>query len=92
MDWMDDLIGKERALQARLAKLSERVNAAAGSPSASGQFERSVRPAVEAIQAALDDYLCGRDAEERSRMSYQVRFRLPVFSHLRSMYSMASKA
>ncbi len=90
MDWLDDLIGKERALRARLAKLSE--TSAAGSPAAPGRFERTVRPAVEAMQAALDDYLCGRDAEERSRMSYQVRFRLPVFSHLRSMYSMAPKA
>jgi hypothetical protein len=44
------------------------------------------------MQAALDDYLCGRDAEERSWMSYEVRLKLPLFSHLRSLYSLASAA
>jgi hypothetical protein len=92
MDWLDDLIGREKALQARLARLSQREDSPPASPAASGHFERVVRPAVEAMQAALDDYLCGRDAEERSWMSYEVRFRLPLFSHLRSVYSLTSAA
>jgi len=92
MDWLDDLIGKERALQARLAELAERVEPPEVPPATPGQLEKTVRPAVEAMQAVLDDYLCGRDAEERSWMSYEVRFRLPLFSHLRSLYSLASAA
>ena len=92
MDWLDDLIGKEKALQARLAALAERVEPPEVPPATPGQLEKTARPAIEAMQAALDDYLCGRNAEERSWMSYEVRYRLPLFSHLRTMYSLASAA
>ena len=90
MDWLEDLIRKETRLRRRLAALAS--GPVPGVPAAGQRFERFVRPAVEEIQAALDDYLCGRDAEERAWMSYKVRLNLPVFSHLRSLYALASAA
>jgi hypothetical protein len=91
MDWLEDLMQKEKKLRRRLAAMR------AGEPGSAGQapderFEKTVRPAIEEIQASLDDYLCGRDAEQRAWMSYEVRLNLPVFSHLRSLYAMASAA
>jgi len=47
---------------------------------------------VEAMQAALDDYLCGRDTEERAWMNYEVRLLLPLFSHLRTLFCLVSAA
>jgi hypothetical protein len=85
MDWLKDLMQKERQLRRRLAALR-------AGESGEERFEKTVRPAVEEIQASLDDYLCGRDAEQRAWMSYEVRLNLPVFSHLRSLYSLASAA
>lgn len=92
MEWLDDLIDREEALRERLAELAERFEPPEIPPATPGQFDRAVRPAIEAMQAALDDHLCGRDAEERSWMSYEVRLKLPLFSHLRSLYSLASAA
>jgi hypothetical protein len=83
MDWLEDLVCKEKELRRRLATLG------AGQDE---RFEEYVRPAIEEIQATLDDYLCGRDAEERDWMCYEVRLNLPVFSHLRSLYALASAA
>lgn len=84
MDWLKDLMGKE----ARLRSLLTEFEAAAPER----DFEQHIRPAIEEIQNALDDYLCGRDAEERAWMSYEVRLNLPVFSHLRSLYCLVSAA
>jgi hypothetical protein len=83
MDWLEDLVRKEKQLRRRLAAME---------PGQEERFEEYVRPAIAEIQATLDDYLCGRDAEERAWMSYEVRLNLPVFSHLRSLYAMASAA
>jgi len=85
MDWLEDLMQKERTLRHKLTALR---------PEGSGEerFEKTVRPAIEEIQSSLDDYLCGRDAEQRAWMSYEVRLNLPVFSHLRSLYALSSAA
>jgi hypothetical protein len=91
MDWLEDLRCKEVRLRRRLAALRAGEADPPG-PVAEECFERTVRPAIEEIQACLDDYLCGRDAEQRAWMSYEVRLNLPVFSHLRSLYSLASAA
>jgi hypothetical protein len=85
MDWLKDLMQKEIRLRRRLAALRLEE-------SSEERFERAVRPAIEEIQASLDDYLCGRDAEQRAWMSYEVRLNLPVFSHLRSLYALSSAA
>ena len=88
MDWLEDLMRKEIQLRRRLAALQPGES----SPAERALFEETVRPAIEEIQASLDDYLCGRDAEQRAWMSYEVRLNLPVFSHLRSLYALASAA
>jgi len=51
-----------------------------------------VRPTLEAMQAALDDYLCGRSSEELSWMGDEVRLMLPLFSHLRYLLGLVSMA
>jgi len=84
VDWLKDLIGKEARLRSMLAEL--------GASFSDRDFEQHIRPAIEEIQNTLDDYLCGRDAEERAWMSYEVRLNLPVFSHLRSLYCLVSAA
>jgi hypothetical protein len=86
MDWLQDLVRREALLRRKLASLGS----SAAHPDC--EFELYVRPEIEEIQAALDDYLCGRGAEERAWMSYEVRLKLPVFSHLRSLYSLVSAA
>jgi hypothetical protein len=86
MNWLDDLTKQEQALRERLAELAERAQALP----ARGELDQAVRPAIEAMQATLDDYLCGRDMEERFRMSFEVRLRLPLFSHLRSLLGLVS--
>ena len=88
MDWLEDLMRKEIQLRRRLAALQHGQSG----PTERARFEETVRPAIEEIQASLDDYLCGRDAEQRAWMSYEVRLNLPVFSHLRSLYALASAA
>lgn len=90
MEWLQDLLQREELLRKRLAELAEEPPATP--PASRGELDRAVRPAVEEIQALLDDYLCGRDAEERSWMSYEVRLNLPLFSHLRSMFCLTSAA
>ena len=93
MEWLQDLIRREEMLRDRLVELAEPAEPAAEIPPASpGEFDRTVRPAIEDMQAALDDYLCGRNADEQSWMSYEVRLKLPLFSHLRSLFSLASAA
>ncbi len=91
MDWLEDLMRKEIRLRRRLAALRAGEADPAGRAAAE-RFERTVRPQIEEIQASLDDYLCGRDAEQRAWMSYEVRLNLPVFSHLRSLYALSSAA
>jgi hypothetical protein len=82
MNWLQDLVHKEALLRRKLA--------APGAPAGREGFELYVRPEIEEIQAALDDYLCGRCSEEQAWMSYEVRLNLPVFSHLRSLYPLVS--
>jgi hypothetical protein len=93
VDWLQDLIRKEGQLRRHLAALgASAVQPGSGAPAAGESFEHYVRPEIEEIQAALDDYLCGRGAEEQAWMSYEVRLNLPVFSHLRSLYALVSAA
>jgi len=84
MNWLEDLVQREERLRRRLAELAGREG--------SEPFERCVRPAIEEIQALLDDYLCGRSSDEKAWMSYEVRLNLPLFSHLRTLYCLSSAA
>jgi hypothetical protein len=92
MYWLSDLIDQENALRERLAELAEHAEPREIPPATPAEFDRAVRPTVEAIQAALDDYLCGRDMEERFWMNFKVRLRLPLFCHLRSLFGLVSAA
>jgi hypothetical protein len=91
MDWLEELAVQEAVLREHLAQLAKRAEVP-GLPAAPGDFDRAVRPTVEAMQAALDDYLCGRSTEELSWMSYEVRLMLPLFSHLRYLLGLVSEA
>jgi hypothetical protein len=90
MSWLEELAAQEEALRERLVSLLGRPEAAELPPSA--DFHQEILPAVQAMQAALDDYLCGRDADERDGMNYQVRLKLPLFSHLRTLFCLVSAA
>ncbi len=88
MGWLEELTAQEEALRERLLSLMSRPEASEIPPPA--DFHREILPAVQAMQAALDDYLCGRDAEERDWMGYEVRLKLPLFSHLRTLFCLVS--
>ena len=90
MGWLEELSAQEELLRERLVSLVGRPEASKIPPPA--DFDRDIRPAVEAMQAALDDYLCGRDMDERDWMGYEVRLKLPLFSHLRSVFGLVSAA
>ena len=90
MDWLEELSAQEEALRERLVSLMGRPEAAEIPPPA--DFHREILPAVQAMQAALDDYLCGRDTDERAWMGYKVRLKLPLFSHLRTLFCLVSAA
>jgi len=91
MEWLNDLLRREARLRRRVAELS----AGGNEPRTREEsFRKTLRPEVEAIQAALDDYLCGRSETEAAWMSYEVQLYLPIFCHLRSIYAsqLASKS
>jgi hypothetical protein len=90
MGWLEELTAQEEALRERLLSLMGRPEASEIPPPA--DFHREILPAVEAMQAALDDFLCGRDTEERAWMNYEVRLMLPLFSHLRTLFCLVSAA
>ena len=92
MDWLEELAVQEAVLREHLAQLAKRSELPELPPANPGDFDRAVRPTVEAMQAALDDYLCGRSTEELSWMSYEVRLMLPLFSHLRYLLGLVSMA
>ena len=87
MGWLEELTAQEEALRKRLVERPE-----APEIPLAVDFNRDVRPAVEAMQAALDDYLCGRGMDERAWMGYEVRLKLPLFSHLRTLFCLVSAA
>jgi len=89
MGWLEELSAQEEALGERLVSLMGRPEAAEIPPPA--DFHREILPAVQAMQA-LDDYLCGRDTDERAWMGYEVRLKLPLFSHLRTLFCLVSAA
>ncbi|GAH03942.1 unnamed protein product [marine sediment metagenome] len=84
MDWLNDLLNREEHLKKEIAELKK------ASASEVSAFDQYIKPKVEAIQATIDDYLCGRNEAERSYMTYKVHLNLPVFSHLRSIYDIHS--
>ncbi len=90
MGWLEELRVQEEALRERLVGLMARPEAAEIPPPA--DFHREILPAVEAMQAALDDHLCGRSEEERDWMNFEVRLMLPLFSHLRTLFCLVSAA
>jgi len=90
MGWLEEMIIQEEALRERLVGLLARPEAGEIPPPAS--FHREILPAVQAMLVAMDDYLCGRDTEERAWMNYQVRLKLPLFSHLRTLFCLVSAA
>ena len=87
MDWLTDLLNREESLKKEITALKKGKEIDLPSFTSTENFDRSIRPKIKEIQAALDDYLCGRNEAERYFMSYKVRLNLPVFSHLRSIYS-----
>lgn len=96
MDWLHDLQRREERLKRLIAGFGQEphrgrdVRPSPGDPDS--RFCRHIQPEVEQISALLEDYLCGRNEDERSRMSYEVRLNLPVFSHLHNLYATLSSS
>jgi hypothetical protein len=86
MDWLSDLLRREEGLRRRLAEIgSPRAERSPEMSAGEERFRRSVEPEVQAIDALLEDYLCGRTEEECARMRFVARLRLPVYSHLHNL-------
>jgi hypothetical protein len=85
MEWLNDLLHREHELRRRIAAM--RRPKGRGAPAqAEESFRRCVEPEVQAIDALLEDYLCGRTEEERSRMRFEAQLSLPIYSHLRNLF------
>ncbi len=89
MYWLEDLRRREENLKALLAAAQETAGRRGGAAVKSDD-DRVLETRLREIQAAIDDYLCGRTADECLSMSYEVRLKLPVFSHLRGIYAVES--
>ncbi len=90
MDWLTDLLDYEESLKREIAALKKAEERDLSCLPKADHFDKSIKHRIEEIQAILDDYLCGRNEAERYVMRYKVRLNLPIFSHLRSMYSIQS--
>jgi hypothetical protein len=91
MEWLSDLLRREEILRRRIAEIAAADRKRSPAPSQTEErFRRCVEPEVQAIDALLEDYLCGRTEEECARMRYEARLTLPVYSHLRSLFPSAS--
>ena len=94
MEWLNDLVRREGVLRRRIAEMMDSGSAAssaccerAGARSqVQERFRSCVEPEVKAIDALLEDYLCGRNEDERSRMRFEARLSLPIYSHLRNLF------
>jgi hypothetical protein len=92
VEWLSELLQREKSLRQHIAEIAAADRMRSPAPSQTDErFRRCVEPEVHAIDALLEDYLCGRTDEERSRMRYEARLSLPVYSHLRCLFpSMSS--
>jgi hypothetical protein len=91
MEWLSDLLLREQRLRRRIAQLAAADRKRSPAPSQTEErFRRCVEPEVQAIDALLEDYLCGRSEEECARMRYEARLTLPVYSHLRNLFPSGS--
>jgi len=87
MEWLNDLLRRERMLRRRIAQVNATHPARSSAPSqAEERFRRFLEPSVQEIDHLLEDYLCGRTEEERARMRFEARLSLPVYSHLRGLF------
>lgn len=89
MYWLEDLRRREENLRNILAA-SRRAAGSRSALSEDSPLDRILTARIREIQATIDDYLCGRNADECSSMSYEVRLSLPVFSHLCGIYAVES--
>jgi hypothetical protein len=90
MSWLEELKLREEHLRGRIALLRRTLEEEGTEPGLGDgeeRFRSIVGAEVAEMEALLEDYLCGRNEEERARMSYQVCLNLPLFSHLRSLYT-----
>ena len=87
MDWMSELLDREKHLKQEITVLKNPAcNSKIGLARRAG-FYKQMQQQIDEIQSLLDDYLCGRNENECSIMSYKARLGLPIFSHLHSIYS-----
>ena len=87
MEWLNDLLRREYKLRRRIEQMNTaRAGRSPAASQAQERFRRCLEPAVQEIDHLLEDYLCGRTEEERARMRFEARLRLPVYSHLRGLF------
>jgi hypothetical protein len=87
MEWLKDLVYREQNLRRHIAAMQTAARRRDPAMAPTGErFLRCVEPEVQAIDALLEDYLCGRTEEECSRMRFEARLSLPVYSHLRNLF------
>jgi len=93
MEWISHLLELENRLRSEIAILEKEGSKPLGaedSPAGDRSLYDTVKPRLYQIRAVLDECLCGRNAEERGRMDYEVRIKLPLFSHLSRIYDIGS--
>gem|GEM_PF-5868410 len=89
MDWMNELADMEQLLIKDLKRLNEIKGKDEDSELLRALLKRMIELRVKGIDLVFEDYLCGRNSTEIDMMKYQVRIKLPVFSHLKSLLMMS---
>ena len=87
MDWMSELLDREKHLKQEITVLKNSAGNQKIGLARRAHFYKQMQLQIDEIQSLLDDYLCGRNENEYSIMSYKARLGLPIFSHLHSIYS-----
>jgi hypothetical protein len=84
---MNELQDREKHLKQEITVLKNPARNQKIGLARRANFYKQIQLQINEIQSLLDDYLCGRNENERSIMSYKARLGLPIFSHLHSIYS-----
>ena len=87
MDWMNELLDREKHLKQEIIELKNPAGNQKIGLARRADFYKQMQLQIDEIQSMLEDYLCGRNENERSIMSYKARLGLPIFSHLHGIYS-----
>ena len=92
MSCLADLCNIEKLLRLLLAKLDALKKMETNSGLQQFVIRHMIRYLVADINSAIEEHLGQQDEEEKARLRYEARLRMPIFSHLQCILREASTA